>query len=111
MDMNEKIATIQLAMYMKYVEIVREWEKRNNVSFSEHSRNITAKILAHRDGAYTHPPSSFIQHFLDNNFRGVMNSMDDDIRHHLFNIYRAWYNIDSYHIKEDFDKSVYQYAS
>lgn len=106
MDMTEKIAILQIGMFVKYVNIVRDWEKQNNVSFSDHARNIAAKILAFRDGAYTHEPSSFIKHFLDNNFRGIMQSIDDDLKNHLFNIYKVWYNIDSYYIKQEYDEAI-----
>lgn len=111
MDNVEKIAIMQTAMYVKYYNLVDNWAKQNNVTFSEHAKVIAVKILGHRDGAYKHEPSSFIKYFLENNFRGVMQSMDDDIKNHLFNIYRVWYNVDSYHIKQEYDEAINELTS
>jgi hypothetical protein len=87
------------AMLKEYYESVEQWAKRNNYPMSEHAIDIASKILAHRDKALPYPPGGFIHCFLSNDFEGVMTNIGSTLKPHLFNIFKAWYNIDSYEIK------------
>lgn len=86
------------AAKLEYYELVKDWAKDCQYSMSDASIQIAAKTLMHRDGVLDYKPGHFISALLNNDLHGVMSRADDDSLKHLIYIYRAWYNIDSYHI-------------
>ena len=105
--MNE---ALEKQMTQEYVDLVKEWAGRNNYPMSDQSMRTAAKVLMHRDKALDYPPGHFIQALLDNDLRGVMSRADDDSWKNFTYIYRAWYNIDAYHLKWKYDALIKQEA-
>jgi hypothetical protein len=85
-------------MEKDYQGLVTEWLERTKYPMSEKSARIAAKILMHRDKVVDFPGGHFITAFLNNDLMSVMSRADDDTMANLVYIYRAWYNIDSFHI-------------
>jgi hypothetical protein len=92
-------------MEKEYQGLVTEWLERTKYPMSEKSARIAAKILMHRDRMVTYPAGHFITAFLDNDFISVMSRADDDTMANLVYIYRAWYNIDSFHIAHKYRRA------
>lgn len=85
-------------MMNEYVDLVTDWASRNEYQMSDQSIRTAAKVLIHRDKVVDYPPGHFINAVLHNDLQGVMSRADDDSWKHFRYIYRAWYNIDSFHI-------------
>jgi len=85
-------------MLPEYIREVRDWMVRNRYEMSDHAVFLAAKILLHRDKAVSFPPGDFIQALLNNDLGGTMRHMGSEARAHFFTLYKAWYNIDTFHI-------------
>ncbi len=97
--MQQEISSPYDAMLKDYYEIVANWAKEQNVMMSSHAIEVASKILAHRDKALPYPPGGFIQAFLDNNLERTVSQMGSTLRPFFWEIFKAWYNIDSYYIR------------
>jgi len=93
--MQEELHDLMVA---DYHQTVQNWANKTGNDMNEAAIDIAAKILMHRDDVLGYPPGHFVSAFLNNDFRGVMNRADDNTMAHLVQIYRAWYNIETWQI-------------
>lgn len=85
-----------------YRSAVKNWLSKNNFCVTMHVEDIIVSTLMHRDKVVPHPPGHFISSILANNLKGAIDYADTDCQHSLVNIYKAYNNIDTWHIARSF---------
>lgn len=93
--MTEQVYELMIA---DYHQTVQNWANKTGNEMNYEAVDIASKILMHRDDVLGFPPGHFVSAFLNNDLQGVMNRADSNTLQHLVQIYKAWYNIDTWHI-------------
>ena len=94
----------------QYKSAVKNWLSKNNYCVTMHVEDIMVSTLMHRDKIIPYPAGSFITAILTNDLKSAINFADSDCQTNLVNIYKAYHNIDTWHIARTFKQQETQHV-
>jgi hypothetical protein len=91
--------SIQQDAYVDYRAMVVNWLARNRWEASEHIIDIIVSVLMTRDNVHV-LSSRFVDAVINNDLGGAVMYGDEECQKNLTLIYKAKYNINTYHLAQ-----------